>query len=66
MTLTSEWMQTEFIQAEGKDGKSHSFWVHRMWEITGTRLKAVDQFKARWYQYTLRPNQEETRLIESP
>ena len=59
----AQWLQTEFVSAEGKDGKSHSFWVERQWRILGTRLTLDPLVSAHWVQFTLKQSYVETGLL---
>jgi hypothetical protein len=58
-----QWIQTSFAQANGRDGKGHSFWVHRLWAIMPDSLELNATFTPRIVQYTHRPNQSETSLL---
>lgn len=57
-----QWIQTSFTQANGKDGKGHSFWVHRLWRIMPDGLELNATFVPRIIQYSYRPNQSKTSL----
>ncbi len=39
------WMQTEFEQVVGPDGRDHSFWVHKLWRIEKSRITEDAGFK---------------------
>jgi hypothetical protein len=61
-----QFIQTLFVQAQGTDAKEHSFWVHRLWSVRNDGLELNEAFSPRFYQFTHRPNQEETQVLNKP
>ena len=48
-----EWMQTDFEQVAGADGRDHSFWVHKSWRIEKTSMIEDSGFKSRRRAYRI-------------
>jgi hypothetical protein len=47
------WIQTEFEQVAGADGRDHSFWVHKLWRIEKTSMTEDTGFKPRRRAYRI-------------
>ncbi|GEM_PF-1191926 len=62
-TKTFRLIHTAFRQGESTDGKTHSFWVHRLYKWDALRFQRDENFPAIWIQYLNRPNHEPTKLL---
>ena len=47
------WMQTNFEQVAGADGRDHSFWVHKLWRIEKTSMTEDPSFIPRRRAYRI-------------
>lgn len=63
VTRTFRFMHTTFCDAEGTDGRYHSFWVHQFYKWEGGNMSLDDKYSAIWIQYLFRTNHEPTKLL---
>jgi len=49
----TQWIQTEFEQVAGPDGRDHSFWVHKLWRIEKISMTENAGFKERRRAYRI-------------
>lgn len=47
------WMQTNFEQVVGADGRDHSFWVHKLWRFEKTNITEDTSFIPRHRAYRI-------------
>ena len=56
-------IHTTFRSGKAKDGRYHSFWVHRFFEWNGVAFRQDDTRQPVWIQYLYRANRVPTRLL---